>query len=170
MNRGELETLYRDYAPVIFRRCLAILGDRDEASDATHDIFLKLRDAMATFEKRAKLSSWIYRVATNHCLNVLRRRKTVERAHLVLASGSAQPPSMASAIARRALVQQLLARFDDRRVQIVVHVYYDGMAHREVAELLGISERAVRKSLKTALDSMRDQVEALRLGRAEVMA
>lgn len=169
MSDVELAELYRQRSCQIYRRCLALLGDHDSAMDATHDIFLKLRDALASFEDRSKLSSWIYRVATNHCLNLLRRQRTGEKVRDSLTDGDTAPATQASNLERRQLVERLLARLDPRRVQIVLHIYYDGMSQSEVSELLSISERAVRKSLKSTLDTMRSDTILRQLSREEAL-
>jgi RNA polymerase sigma-70 factor (ECF subfamily) len=58
--------VYRSHAAMLHRRCMQILGDEQEALDALHDLFLKLGDKLETFRGDALLTTWLYRVATNH--------------------------------------------------------------------------------------------------------
>ena len=169
MNKAEhdanarLEQLYRDVAPLVHRRCATLLGDGDDALDAVQDIFLKLRANIDSFRGEAQLTTWIYRIATNHCLNVLRSRKTAGRARrtLSLSAPRATQPSAHNNLERRQYVARLLERYTPRQVQIVLHTYFDEMTQTEIGQVLGISDRAVRKALKKVLDSMRDEVEHL---------
>ena len=70
-----------------------------------------------------------------------------------------QDPALA--LERQALLQALLERFDVRKVQIVVHRYCDEMTQSEIADLLGISERAVRKALAVFLKRAGKELAAL---------
>jgi len=70
--------LYREYAPAIFRFCRRALPTREDAEDATMDIFAKLmRDnKLLQYDQSRSFTAWLYKVAANHCWDVLRRRKT----------------------------------------------------------------------------------------------
>src|SRR5512142_1360611 len=69
---AEVERLYREYGAVVYRRCLRLLRDREAARDATQEVFVKLLRDMSKLAGRETALPWIYRVATNHCLNVRR--------------------------------------------------------------------------------------------------
>src|SRR5216684_4758534 len=70
--------LYREYAPAIFRFCRRALPTREDAEDATMDIFAKLmRDnRLQQYDQSRSFTAWLYKVAANHCWDTLRRRKT----------------------------------------------------------------------------------------------
>src|SRR5436309_10040220 len=67
--------LYRDYAPAIFRFCRRALPTREDAEDATMEIFMKIRDKLDQYDATRPFTAWLYRVAANHCWDILRRRK-----------------------------------------------------------------------------------------------
>src|SRR5258707_13217972 len=67
--------LYHDYAPAIFRFCRRALPTREDAEDATMEIFMKLRGKLNQYDSSRPFSSWLYKVSANHCLDTLRRRK-----------------------------------------------------------------------------------------------
>src|SRR3981081_3310393 len=70
--RGEL---YREYAPAIFRFCRRALPTREDAEDATMDVFMKLKGKINQYDTSRPFSAWLYKVAANHCWDTLRRRK-----------------------------------------------------------------------------------------------
>jgi RNA polymerase sigma factor (sigma-70 family) len=70
-------------------------------------------------------------------------------------------PDVAADLERKRLLAELLERFDERRVQIVLHFYYDEMTQAEISQLLGITERAVRKALKSFLERAGEQLAAM---------
>ena len=151
LSDEQAQTLYRRYAPVIHRRCVDLLGDPEAARDATHDVFLQLLDQLHTFRGEAALVTWIYRITTNHCLNRLRSRRRRAAALSRFATEprpGPEPPS--AALARGELLAALCRALDERTLRVLVHVHYDGLTQPEVARLLGISDRAVRKALVRA--------------------
>src|SRR3981189_3375110 len=67
--------LYREYAPAIFRFCRRALPTREDAEDATTEVFMKLKDKLVQYDMTRSFSAWLYKVAANHCWDMLRRRK-----------------------------------------------------------------------------------------------
>src|SRR3989441_11102043 len=67
--------LYRDCAPAIFRFCRRALPTREDAEDATMEIFMKLKDKLVQYDATRSFSAWLYKVAANHCWDMLRRRR-----------------------------------------------------------------------------------------------
>src|SRR5438128_8900531 len=67
--------LYRDYAPAIFRFCRRALPTREDAEDATMEVFMKLKDKLLQYDATRSFSAWLYKVAANHCWDTLRRRR-----------------------------------------------------------------------------------------------
>src|SRR2546425_10498449 len=67
--------LYRAYAPAIFRFCRRAMPTREDAEDATMEVFMKLRDKLGQYDMTRSLSARHYKMAANHCWDMLRRRK-----------------------------------------------------------------------------------------------
>jgi RNA polymerase sigma-70 factor (ECF subfamily) len=148
---GDPEALYRRVAPIIYTRCLRLLGHEQDALDATHDIFVHLLSGgLGGFRGAAKLSTWVYSVATHHCLTRLRsgrrKRRFLESLGALL---SLQPLALPQPgqVEARVILEQLSRRLRPRSLQIAVHLYLDEMTQTEVAQVMGISDRAVRKAM-----------------------
>jgi len=154
--RSQAARLYREYGPAVYRRCMRLLGDRAAAEDATQEVFVKLVRDMKRLQDRETVLPWIYRVATNHCLNLRRdaRRRGEEAADgdLELAPDTAGTPQ---AYPARQLAQAVLSRFDEETQAVAVGVFVDGMEHEEVAAVLGISRRTVSRKLGRFLENAR---------------
>jgi len=145
-GREKVAELYKLYGPAIYRRCLRLLGDKEAARDATQEVFGKLMRDVAKLEGRDTALPWIYRVATNHCLNLRRnagRRGEEPMPELELEESSGG----LDAVPERQIAQQVLSRFDEKTQAIAVGVFVDGMEHEEVAQVLGISRRTVSRKL-----------------------
>ena len=146
-----IESLHRKYAGVIFDLCVRILKDAAEAEDAVQETFLSAYRAMDSFRYGDNHLPWLYRIGTNVCLKMLRTRKRkgaqpmenveMERIEAPL------PTDPATRISVRAQLLQLQDSLDERSMEIVVSHFVLGMNQQEVADVLGISRRAVVKRL-----------------------
>src|ERR1700693_4042489 len=67
--------IFREQAPAIFRFCRRAMPTREDAEDATMDIFIKVRQKLSQYDATRPFSAWLYTVAANHCWDLLRRRK-----------------------------------------------------------------------------------------------
>ncbi len=170
-SQETLATLYQQAAPVMFRRAMRILGNEDDALDAVQEVFLTLQQKLDSFRGDASLMTWVYRVTTNHCLNMLRSRNLHQRSLDGMRTADVRPHQPASAaIERRDLLAQLLRELSDRHVQAAVHFYCDEMTQQEIAQSLGISERAVRKALKRVGERAGAALASLNLSDTEALA
>lgn len=146
--------LYQRFGPAVYRRCLGLLRDKEAARDATQEVFQKLLRDQQRLSERDDVLPWIWRVATNHCLNERRngaRRPSDELGDdLPLAAAVSE-----DAFPQRKLVQQVLSRFDAETQAIAVGVFVDGMEHEEVARALGISRRTVARKLERFVENAR---------------
>jgi RNA polymerase sigma-70 factor (ECF subfamily) len=158
--RSQVNRLYREFGPAVYRRCLRLLRDRAAAEDATQDVFVKLIREVDHLQDRATVLPWIYRVATNHCLNLRRnaarqRSESSDELEVVPDRTGGDPSSYPD----RHLAQTVLSRFDEATQQVAVAVLVDGMELEEVAEVLGISSRTVSRRLQRFLESARRFVQ-----------
>ncbi len=149
----EAARLYRTYGPAVYRRCLRLLRDAELARDATQDVFVQLIRQWTPATAPAAVLAWIYRVATNHCLTLLRTTRRHGEMPLELAPTAARQFGMTDP--QRLVAQEVLCRFDATTQAVAVGVFVDGMEHRELARALGISRRTVSRRLEHFVVSAR---------------
>ena len=155
MGGDRIAELYRTWGPAIYRRCSRLLRDPEAARDATQEVF---RKALSSPEKLADPDTalpFIYRVATNHCLNERRNAGRHGETELMDLDVASDHP----AFPQRRLVQRVLSRFDAKTQSIAVGVLVDGMEHEEVADALGISRKTVSRKLARFLENARKYLE-----------
>ena len=141
----KLTLLYRTYGPVIFSRCRRLLGDDAAAEDATQETFMRVQRHLDKAPDSREALRWIYRIATNYCLNELRRRKSMPESREVLPERVVG--SVEEALADRDLVARLIAQAPEK-VRVVVWLHHmDGLDQGEVAGTLGVSRRTVGNRL-----------------------
>ena len=156
-HRGRAAELYRLYGPAVYRRCLRLLREPEAARDATQEVFVKLVRDMERLSDRETVLPWMYRVATNHCLN-LRRNATRRGEDAAVPDLDLADSTSADQFPDRALAHQILARFDAATQAVAVGVLVDGMEHQEVADALGVSRRTVARKLERFLTQARQHL------------
>jgi RNA polymerase sigma-70 factor, ECF subfamily len=154
MTDARFEDLYRRYGPVIFVRCRRLLGDPAAAEDATQETFLRIHSQIDRVPTDREALLWIYRVATNHCLDLLRRRTMARGAGPALRV--ANPERIEDLLADRELVRKLLTRAAPREAEAAALHYFNGLAQGEVAEVLGVARRTVVKRLSAFVARSRE--------------
>jgi RNA polymerase sigma-70 factor (ECF subfamily) len=139
-----LAQLYRAYGPLIHARCRRLLGDRAAAEDATQETFLRVYRHLDQAPDAAEALRWIYRIATNYCLNELRDRRLRPA---LWAELSEAPETLGcdleAALADRDLAARLVARAPEEVRDAAWLHHVDGLKQGEVARVLGVSRRTV---------------------------
>jgi RNA polymerase sigma-70 factor, ECF subfamily len=141
MQRGELESIFEKYGPMVLRRAKAILGNEDEAKDATQEVFIRAFLNAERFEHRSHVTTWLYRITTNVCLNWIRdakRRRELNEEHFGDRQSAAMPTND-----RYVLARKLLGEAEESWALAAIYVHVDGMSHAEAAKLLGVSRRTI---------------------------
>ena len=149
----QIEKLYYRYGPMVLRRCRQLLVDEGLAEEAMQDVFIRVIDKHKSLDLQEP-SSLLYRIATNVCLNMLRKHQS-----LIHDDHSEQNGILASIVSQNDLEQEtLVSQFlkkvfqkekESTQVLAILH-YYDGMTLQEVANEAGMSVSGVRKRLRHA--------------------
>jgi RNA polymerase sigma-70 factor (ECF subfamily) len=146
VDRDAIEALYRRYASLVLRRALALLGNQALAEDAVQEVFVRVLGSYGRFRHEARPTTWLYRITTNHCLNLLRDHGR-RRALLAERLGPPAEASPSSADAA-ALLRQVFHGMPERLQEVAVYYYLDQMSQDEIAEVLGVSRKVVRTRLE----------------------
>ncbi|MFZ5470718.1 MAG: RNA polymerase sigma factor [Myxococcota bacterium] len=146
--RASLRELYGKYGGSVYGRCCYLLKDPTAAEDAMQDVFAKALTHWSAFRAEASPLTWLTKIATHHCLNLLRSQKAGWKDRF-----EAQEKSMPSShggpavLETRDAVRKLLSRFDRETQAAVIHYHLDEMTLEEVAQLLQRSVPTIRKRL-----------------------
>jgi RNA polymerase sigma-70 factor, ECF subfamily len=141
-SRRAFSELVRRYQAVVYRSCYRILGEREDAKDASQEAFIRAYRKLGTFRGRSTFKTWMLRVAINVSLNERERRK-LPRTDVGSAEsvpGSDSPEADVMSIEATAQIHQALQLLrPDHRAAIVLRDL-EGLTYRETAEVLGIVE------------------------------
>jgi len=144
----DVKDMYSRLGPMVLRRCQRLLGDKEEAADAMHDVFVQLvrRQEKLTADAPPSL---LYKMATDICLNRLRtRRRRPETPNGRLLQFIASSDEMDKLMEQRSLLGQIFKQEQSSTRTIAVLHYVDRMTLQEVARVVGMSVSGVRKRLR----------------------
>lgn len=150
---GLLEALYRQHAAAVLARCRWLLRDPEAARDATQDVFVAALRALPEFRAAASPSTWLNRIATNHCLNLRRAGLAAWPGELARLSRERRERGIEPEA--RELVRALLGVAPPEAREIAVLYFVDELTQAEVAEAAGLSLPTVRKRLRAFLSAAR---------------
>jgi RNA polymerase sigma-70 factor, ECF subfamily len=135
---------------------------RDDADDISQEAFIRLWNAAGRWEPAARLSTWLYRVVANLCLD---HRRKQAHAPVALTMETAEPaaPEVAELESKEtvARVQRVVAALPERQRMAVILHRYDGMSYREIAHVTGWGEAAIESLLSRAYAALRIQLADL---------
>jgi RNA polymerase sigma-70 factor, ECF subfamily len=158
--------LYGSYAPAIFRFCRRVLPTREDAEDATMEIFMKIRGKLNQYDPERPFRSWLYKVAANHCWDTLRRRhvrqdlETGELENLPVESPDPDQLSRMIEAHTSGQVRDALAKLPPRGQMALVLRYYADMTYEEIAEQLRLPRAAVGVVLLRARRQLRELLQS----------
>ena len=154
--------VYGEYAAAIFRFCRRVLPSREDAEDATTEIFMKLREKFGQYDESKPFSSWLYRIAANHCWDTLRRRhvrqdlETGDVEELPVADAAPDPLEQVMAAHSSGEVRAALAKLPPRSRMALTLRYYSEMEYSEIAEVLSLRPAMVGVVLLRARQQLRE--------------
>jgi RNA polymerase sigma factor (sigma-70 family) len=140
-SAGDLNVLYDRHGHAVFAHCKRLLGSSEAAEDATQEVFMRALRQSGRWPEAVDVRPWLFRIATNYCLNELRSRRV--RAHGPPQLAMALTSNLEDCLMARSEVGQLFERLPKRARDVARLTYVEGMLQQEVAQALGVSRRTV---------------------------
>lgn len=150
------------YSQSLYWKIRSIVLTHEDADDVLQNTFLKAWKSLPTFQGKAKLSTWLYRIAINESLDFLRHQKTA-----ALSSADADLSVANRLLAddyfdgdkSQAVLQEAIATLPDVQRTVFTLRYYDEMKYSEMSEILGTSEGSLKASYHIAVQKITDYVK-----------
>ena len=165
-DAAAFEELYRLHAGRLFNLLSRMAGTAEDAEDLLQDVFLIAHRKLAGFRGESSLGTWLYRLAMNHSLDFLRGRQ----AKMGRVTDSLDDDDAAEPVAARSVVGSSVSRMDLERAiarlpagcraAFLLHDV-EGLEHREVAEVLGVSEGTSKSQVHKARMKLRAMLGAV---------
>ena len=153
---GELVRCHREgVINVVYRMC----GDANLAEDAAQEAFIRAWKHLPNYRPRSPFRNWVYRIATNAALDVLRReRETVDVDVLPIPSSGAGPEAAVQEAEQSARVKQAVLELPEASRTVLVLREYEGLSYKEIADTLGIPIGTVMSRLNYARNRLRESL------------
>ncbi|MFC1485538.1 RNA polymerase sigma factor [Candidatus Latescibacterota bacterium] len=151
------------YQHRLVKNAEVILGNRSDAMDMVQETFINAYFHRNSFRGESSLYTWLYRILYNVCISTLRSKKNLklfvsekQGNTFDLPSGTPDPYHELERIEIRALVDDALQKLPPRQRMVFVMRQIDGLKHREIAEIMEISEGSVKASYFHAVQKLRE--------------
>jgi RNA polymerase sigma-70 factor (ECF subfamily) len=163
---GELpawQELLERFGGMVFKLAFQMSGSRSDAEDIAQEVFLKIHRSAAGFRGEAKLSSWIYRIAVNTCIEHRKRRHpaAMELRADMDSEDPGQPggPDVAAeSRLMRERIERALNRLSGRERAVFVLRHYDDLPLRDIASILNVRPGTVKTLLFRALEKLQAEL------------
>ena len=137
--------LFERYHGVVYRRCLSLLNDPEDAAEAVQDVFEGALAGLGRFRLQSSPLTWLYAIATRHCLQLSRNRRSRQLAQLLLPRASDVAPDAAGS---RTDLERVLERLGRDDQELTVYAFRDGLTQQEIADVLRLSRKTVGRRLR----------------------
>jgi RNA polymerase sigma-70 factor, ECF subfamily len=177
-NRVAFEELVRQYDRAVLRLALHLTGSEHDAQDIYQEAFLKAYRNVGSFRFECSFYTWIYRIVTNLCLDLMRRRKTRREDSAVITDQSGEELDLlamvsderASANPGRELerkelgarIQAALEKLTPRERMVFELKHYQGLRLRTIGEMLNTTEETAKNTLFRATKKLRASLAVVR--------
>jgi RNA polymerase sigma-70 factor (ECF subfamily) len=151
----DFDRLYRETYPRLKRTLTAVLGDPAAAEDCVQDAFIRAFGAWKRWRPDAPPEVWLHRIALNRALSYRRKRALQDVGEVLRRLGRPEPPPEPGAQVEWMALKGALSRLPTKLAAAIVLRHYHGYTNRELALVMGVSERTVGARLEAARHRLR---------------
>jgi RNA polymerase sigma-70 factor (ECF subfamily) len=149
-DRQAFEALLIQYEKPVFNAAYRMLNNREDASDVTQTVFLKVYENFDSFDPSRRFFSWVYRITLNESINWLSKQKRLEPLQHETAADSKSPEQEVDSAQLSAAVQAALMTIKADYRSVVILKHFLGCSYMEISDVLQVPEKTVRSRLYSA--------------------
>ena len=178
-DEAAFREMMRTYQQRVFNLVFRMLGNKDEAEELAQEVFFTVFKSIDSFRGESKLSTWIYRIAVNHCKNrhkYLARRmyhasqpldEVSERSTagrdggptMSLQAQISEPDKVLMGLQLEEAIQREIAALDEEQRLLVVLRDVQGLSYQEIATITSLAEGTVKSRLHRARMTLKDRLQ-----------
>ncbi|MDA9339437.1 RNA polymerase sigma factor [Polaribacter sp.] len=172
-NQAAFGQLLDDYQQKVFGTCISFIPNKEDAEDVAQEVFLEVFKSISKFKADAKLSTWIYKITTNKCLEFIRKKKTKKRfAFMQTILGDDLPLEMTPYFVevnhpgiilenkeKTILIFKAINTLPESQKIIFTLAKIDGKSYQEIVEITGRSLSSVESVLFRAKKNLQKKLE-----------
>lgn len=155
-DRQAFETLLIQYEKPVFNAAYRMLNNREDASDVTQTVFLKVYENFSSFDPSRRFFSWIYRITLNESLNWLGKQNRLEPLQHETADDGLSPEQEVDSAKLSAEIQAALMTLKTEYRTVIILKHFLGCSYMEISDVLEIPEKTVKSRLYSARQQLKD--------------
>ena len=155
-DRQAFETLLIQYEKPVFNAAYRMLNNKEDASDVTQTVFLKVYENFDSFDPSRRFFSWVYRITLNESINVLGKQKRLDPLQHETADDGKSPEQEVASAELSAEIQAALMTVKTEYRTVVILKHFLGCSYMEISEVLEIPEKTVKSRLYSARQMLKD--------------
>ena len=162
-DRRAMSQLVDQYQRPVFNAAYRILGNKDDAADATQTVFLKVFENIGKYNQEFKFFSWVYRIAINESLNQVKKRRHQQPLDDSQTSPWQDPEEKLDSerLCKRVQDAMMLLNDDYRTVVVLKHI--SGCSYEQIGEILQLPEKTVKSRLYSARQLLRKTLKSIEI-------
>lgn len=163
-NHEAFARLVEAYKTPVYNLAFRMLRNGSEAEDAAQEIFIRAYTKLATYDRARKFSTWLLSIASNYCIDMIRRRRAtlvdIDEMAFALPSDAPGPERNAINQEQREAVARAVNQLPDTYRLVTVLRYYNDCSYEEIERITGLSEATVKTRLFRARRQLEELLEA----------
>lgn len=171
-DKASFRILVETYQQMVVNTCLGIVHNQSDAEDLAQDVFLEIFRKAASFRGEAKLSTWLYRIATNRSLNFIRNNKrkkffhSIEEAftggrnrnHEITENSGDQPDHSITHEQRAGILHRAIDQLPEKQRVAFTLNKYEELPYQQIAEIMEVSLSSVESLIHRAKKNLQEQL------------
>lgn len=151
------DVLVKRYSGSVYALAYRMLRNQEDAADIAQDVFLKAYEALSSFRKKSSFHTWLYRIASNSCINYLRRYSAQRHIELANYHAVKEADSLDTlyTIELQEIVNEAIEKLPEKQKATVLLRVCEGLSHREVSRILKCSVGTAKANYFHAIRNLR---------------
>ena len=150
----------------VYNTCYNLIGNHQQAEETAQDVFLQVYKSASAFRHQSKVSTWLYSIAVNRSLNVIRRNRrsrwikslsTLEKEE----TGGEEPDTLLERKEMKSLLKSIVDSLPEKQRVAFILNKYENLSASAIAEILGISTNAVEVRIHRAKTNLQKRLTSL---------
>jgi RNA polymerase sigma-70 factor, ECF subfamily len=156
-NQDAFRVLVERHSKSVFRLAYRMTGNEQDAEDVVQESFLRAYRQLHRYESRASFATWVYRIAANYSLDLIRARRTVESETVLdnLRESSPGPDRLVISSRMQETVDRALETLSQQERTAFILRHFEGLSIDEIGGALGIGNNAAKHSIFRAVQKLR---------------
>lgn len=171
-DQSHLKVLYERHIERVYSTAMHYLQSEAEAEEIAQDVFIEIVRSAMKFRGDSKVSTWMYRITSNKCLDVLRKRKgsrTLKVSYSIFqnepeleAPDMEHPAMLMEQSEQTAQIFQALKQLNERQHEAFVLRFFEDLSQKEISAIMEVTEKSVEGLLQRAKAELRELLKNLR--------